>query len=78
MLSTTTISADVFWRNLKSAGMVLTDEYSADGKSRFCKRKDGEMMTVSVHDEYPDYMVNKVLTEAGFFDLPLYNSGLLQ
>lgn len=69
------LSAVEFWSALEQYGMVATDEYTADGNSRFCRRRDGELCVVSVHAEYPAYVIDKVLSENGFMDVPLYNSG---
>lgn len=68
------LSAEEFWGMLEKYGMAPTESYTADGRSRFCKRKDGEICVVSVHDQYPDYVVDKVLFENGFMDIPLYNN----
>jgi hypothetical protein len=68
------LEAEVFWAQLERYGVGLTEKYTRDRKQRFCKRRDGEHFLVSVHKRYPDYMVDKVLKENGFFNLPLYDS----
>lgn len=68
------ISADEFWDTLRRYGMEVTDAFTADGQSRFCKCKDGEACVVSVHDEYPDYIIDRVLADNGFMSIPLYNN----
>ena len=68
------LSPEEFWATLEKYGMIPTEAYTADGRSRFCRRKDGETCVVSVHDVYPDYIVDKVLFENGFMDIPLYNN----
>lgn len=69
-----TLSADEFWKMLQGYGMCPTDSYTADGRSRFCRKQDGEICIVSVHTEYPDYIVDRVLINNGFMDMPLYNN----
>jgi hypothetical protein len=68
------LSADEFWDALRKYGMETTDSYTADGRSRFCKRKDGQICVVSVHDSYPEYIVDRVLIDNGFMDIPLYDN----
>jgi len=68
------IPAVEFWAELEKSGVGLTDRYASKGASRFCTQKDGEFFTVSVHEYYPRYMVNKVLEENGFFHVSLYNN----
>lgn len=68
------IPAADFWAGLQEAGVRVTEEYTANGAARFCKQSDGELFTVSVHDYYPQHMINKVLSENGFFSVPLYNN----
>lgn len=68
------IPASEFWADLEDAGVTVTAQYSANGRMRFCLKRDGERFVVSVHKQYPRYMVNKTLEENGFFDVPLYNS----
>lgn len=67
-------SAEQFWEQLEEHGVKLTDKYSANGAVRFCRKRDGELFTVSVHDRYPYILVDKVLQENGFMDIPIYNS----
>lgn len=68
------LPAAEFWAELERAGVPLTDDYSPDGLSRYCWAKDGELFAVSVHDEYPKYMVSKVLMENGYMAMPLYDN----
>ena len=68
------LTADEFWSALEQYGMVPTDNYTADGNARFCIKRDGEKCVVSVHAAYPAYVIDKVLIENGFMDVPLYNS----
>lgn len=68
------ILAQEFWADLEDAGARPTGQYSANGRMRFCLKKDGEKFLVSVHEKYPRCMVNKVLEENGFFSIPLYNN----
>lgn len=63
-----------FWEMLVKYGLTPTPRYTADGKSRFVRKPDGELMVVSVHDAYPDYIIDKVLDEAGMMHVPLYNN----
>lgn len=68
------IPAAEFWHDLQDAGVRLTARYSANGRMRFCQKRDGEAFLISVHANYPRYMVNKILSENGFFSVPLYTS----
>ncbi len=68
------ISANEFWADLVDCGVQLTSQYSANGKMRFCRKPDGEFFVVSVHENYPRYMVNKILEENGLFAVPIYTS----
>ena len=68
------IAASEFWADLEDAGVRLTPQYSANGRMRFCLKRDGERFVVSVHSDYPRYMVNKILEENGFFSVPMYSS----
>jgi hypothetical protein len=68
------IPAAVFWAELERCGVGLTNKYTKNGKQRFCTQKDGECFLVSVHEQYPLSMVDKVLFENGFFAVPLYTN----
>lgn len=65
-------SADEFWDILQKHGMELTDSYTADGRSRFGKRRNGDWCVLSVHDQYPEYVVDRVLIECGYLPPPEY------
>ncbi len=55
-------------------GIMPTDEYSKKGRVRTWRKRDGEALHISVHEEYPEYAVNKILAEAGLLNIPIYNS----
>lgn len=65
-------SADEFWDILQAHGMELGD-YTADGRSRFAKRSNGDWCVLSVHDQYPEYVVDRILRECGYLPPPTYD-----
>lgn len=66
-------SAAALWGILEQHGMEL-GAYTADGKSRFGKCKNGEWRVLSVHETYPDYIVDRILIETGFIPPPAYDN----
>ena len=65
-------SADQFWDILQRHGLEIDGDYAADGGSRFCKCPDGRLVVISVHDETPDYIVDRILRETGCLPPPSY------
>jgi hypothetical protein len=63
-----------FEAQLEAYGMRKTDYYK-DG-TRLWRKSDGQIVSVPEYDEYPDYVLTKLLKEAGLFYIPLYTSNL--
>jgi len=66
-------SADQFWAILGEYGVEL-DDYTADGRSRFVRPPGGDWQVVSVHEQYPDYAVDRMLILMGIMPPPTYDN----
>ena len=63
-----------FEAKLSEIGFRATGRLSDDGLTQLWRKPDRELIVISVHDEYPDYVLDKVLEECGLYWLPLYDS----
>jgi hypothetical protein len=54
---------------------IVPTEYAKDGV-RLWRKPDGELFAIPIYDEYPSYMIEKILMEIGLYYLPLYTSNV--
>lgn len=73
-VSVAMLSSSEFWSALADCGYEVTDDFTADGRSRFCRKPDGERCVISVHDSYPKYILDKILDDHHVGVIPLYNN----
>lgn len=63
-----------FERQLSDIKFKATGKFSDDGLTQLWRKPDGELVAISVHDSYPDYILDKILEECGLYWSPLYDS----
>lgn len=66
-----------FYAELQKHGFSRTHQSTTSNGTEIWLTPDGHPVTVSVHDQYPDYILDKYLLEVGrLYYLPLYDSNI--
>jgi hypothetical protein len=69
-------SREEFVRELEKRGFKFTGHRSETGKSEEWRTKDGQVAVISVRDQYPDYVLDRILDALGQLYIPLYDSNV--
>lgn len=72
------LSQEEFNKYLHNAGFENTGEYSSTGNTCIWKTPDGEAITITVMDRYPDFLLDRYLEQAGRLYIPLYDSNIVE
>jgi hypothetical protein len=63
-----------FEAELKKYGLRQTHYFN--GAVRLWRKSDGQLVPIPEFDEYPSYILERVLIEIGMYYLPLYDSNV--